>query len=202
MSRHLDRATEYLGRTVPRSSVTDFVYLGLGAALGILIGQAAIIVGGVPVSLGTGGGCLLTGLVFGWYHAKRPTIGNYPPAAARFAKDLGLATFIAATGLSVGPQAAELIGQYGIVLPLAGIVTVLIPASISLWIGSKLLKIEAPILLGAIAGQQCSTPAGTAVVDKAGNSVPMLGYTVTYALSNVMLPVLGPIAVLITFQMQ
>jgi uncharacterized transporter YbjL len=63
----------------------------------------------------------------------------------------------------------------------------------------KLLRHEAPVLLGAIAGQQCSTPAGNAVVDRAGNTVPMLGYTVTYALSNVVLPLLGPIVVLVTY---
>jgi aspartate-alanine antiporter len=200
--RDLDRVTKLLGRTVPKSTATDFVYLGLGAALGILIGQITIELGGVPISLGTGGGCLLTGLVFGWYHSRRPTIGNYPPAAAQFAKDIGLAIFIAATGLSVGPQATALISEYGILLPLAGVLNVLIPASVSLFVGYRLLKVESPVLVGAIAGQQCSTPAGTAAVDKVGNTVPMLGYTVTYALSNVLLPLLGPLGVLLTYWFQ
>lgn len=197
--RDLDRVTSALGRLVPRTDVTDFVYLGLGVTLGILIGRLAVHLGSVPISLGTGGGCLLTGLVFGWFHSRRPTLGNYPPAAAQYAKDLGLATFIAATGLSVGPQAAALIGQYGLLLPLAGILTVLIPATISLLAGHWWLKIDSPVLLGAIAGQQCSTPAGTGVVEKVGNSVPMIGYTVTYALSNVVLPLVGPLVVLLIF---
>ncbi|MBV9919850.1 MAG: aspartate-alanine antiporter, partial [Pseudonocardia sp.] len=62
--RDLERATSILGRLVPKTDVTDFVYLGLGVTLGILIGRLAVHVGGVPISLGTGGGCLLTGLVF------------------------------------------------------------------------------------------------------------------------------------------
>jgi aspartate-alanine antiporter len=197
----LDRVTGSLGRTVPRTTVTDFVYLGAGAALGILIGRISFDVGSVAVSIGTGVGCLLTGLVFGWLHARRPVIGNYPPAAAAFAKDFGLATFIAAVGLSVGPQAAVLLGQYGLALPVAGVLNVIVPAGVSLLIGARLLRTELPILLGAIAGQQCSTPAGNAVVDRAGNTVPMLGYTVTYALSSVLLPLLGPVVVLITYRM-
>jgi len=201
-TRDLERVTDTIGVEVPRSTATDFVYIGLGATLGILIGRLAVTLGDVPISLGTGGGALLTGLVFGWYHSRHPTFGNFPPAAARFAKDIGLAGFIAAVGLSVGPQAAELIGEYGLVLPLAGILTVLVPATISLFVGHRLLKVDSPILLGAIAGQQCSTPAGNAVVDKAGNTVPMLGYTVTYALSSVVLPLLGPFVVLLTYQMQ
>jgi putative transport protein len=199
--RDLDRAISVLGRLVPKTDVTDFVYLGLGVTLGILIGRLAVHVGGVPISLGTGGGCLLTGLLFGWLHSRRPTLGNFPPAAAQYAKDLGLATFIAATGLSVGPQAAALIGQYGLLLPLAGILTVFIPATISLFLGHRWLKIDAPVLVGAIAGQQCSTPAGTAVVEKVGNSVPMIGYTVTYALSNVALPLVGPLVVLMIYSL-
>lgn len=199
--RDLDRATSALGRIVPRTDVTDFVYLGLGVTVGILVGRLAIHLGGVPVSLGTGGGCLLTGLLFGWFHARRPVFGNYPPAAAQYAKDLGLATFIAATGLSVGPQAAVLIGKYGLLLPLAGILTVLVPALVSLFVGRRYLKVEPPILVGAIAGQQCSTPAGTGVVEKVGNSTPMIGYTITYALSNVALPLVGPIVVLLAYSL-
>ena len=153
----------------------------------------------LTLSLGIGGGCLLTGLVFGWLHSRRPVVGAFPPAAAQYTKDLGLATFIAATGLSVGPQAAVLIGRYGLLLPLAGVLTVLIPALISLFVGRRYLKIEPPVLIGAIAGQQCSTPAGTAVVEKVGNSTPMIGYTITYALSNVALPLIGPLVVLLAY---
>ncbi len=57
------------------------------------------------------------------------------------------------------------------------------------------MKIETPILLGAIAGQHCSTPTISALVSRAGNSIPVIGYTVTYAISNVLLPLAGPIAV-------
>ncbi|MDW4919022.1 aspartate-alanine antiporter, partial [Streptomyces californicus] len=99
-------------------------------------------------------------------------------------KDMGLAIFIACTGLVAGPQAWPLLKQYGALLPLAGIAMVLVPATISLLLGRKLLKIEPPLLIGAIAGQQCSTPAITAVTQTAKSSVPMLGYTITYTLSN------------------
>jgi uncharacterized transporter YbjL len=51
------------------------------------------------------------------------------------------------------------------------------------------------MLLGAIAGQQCSTPAISALVGVAGNSTPVIGYTITYALSNILLPLMGPVVV-------
>jgi putative transport protein len=65
----------------------------------------------------------------------------------------------------------------------------------SVFIGRFLLHIEPAILCGAIAGQQASTPAIKATEAAAGNSVPVIGYTVTYAIANVVLPLLGPLFV-------
>ncbi|XVS62020.1 aspartate-alanine antiporter [Actinosynnema sp. CA-299493] len=191
----VDRVTRSLGYAVPRGAGTDFVYLGLGVALGMLIGKLTVRVGDVPLSLGTGGGALVAGLVFGWFRSRHKAIGNIPPAAATVMKDLGLATFIAATGLAAAPQAGPMLARYGVLLPLAGIGMVLVPALLSLFVGHRLLKIETPILMGAIAGQQCSTPAISSVTAAAGNPVPLIGYTITYALSSILLPLTGPVVV-------
>ncbi|CCH30922.1 aspartate-alanine antiporter [Actinosynnema sp. NPDC047251] len=191
----VEDATKRIGYAVPRTITTDFVYLGLGVTLGMLIGKLTLHLGSVPLSLGTGGGALLSGLVFGWFRSRHRAVGSFPPAAATLTKDLGLATFIAATGLAAAPQAGPLLKQYGALLPFAGIGMVLIPALLSLYLGRRLLKIEPPILVGAIAGQQCSTPAISAVTGVTGNSVPLIGYTVTYAISSILLPLTGPIVV-------
>ncbi|WP_425833394.1 aspartate-alanine antiporter [Streptomyces fractus] len=181
--------------SVVKNDATDFIYLGLGIAAGSLLGQVVVKFGDIPMSLGTGGGCLISGLLFGWFRSRSQTFGAFPPQAASTIKDMGLAVFIACTGLVSGPQAWPLIKEYGALLPFAGIAMVLIPATISLVVGRKLLKIEKPLLIGAIAGQQCSTPAITAVTQVAQSSVPMLGYTITYALSNFLLPLTGPVLV-------
>ncbi|MFC9269992.1 aspartate-alanine antiporter [Streptomyces zhihengii] len=181
--------------SVVRNDATDFIYLGLGIAAGSLLGQVVVTFGDVPLSLGTGGGCLVSGLLFGWFRSRSQTFGAFPPQAATTIKDMGLAIFIACTGLVSGPQAWPLLKEYGALLPFAGIAMVLVPATLSLVVGRKLLKIEKPLLVGAIAGQQCSTPAITAITQVAQSSVPMLGYTVTYALSNFLLPLTGPVLV-------
>ncbi|MFI5659365.1 aspartate-alanine antiporter [Streptomyces sp. NPDC051684] len=181
--------------SVVKNDATDFIYLGFGIAAGSLLGQVVVKFGDIPMSLGTGGGCLISGLLFGWFRSRSQTFGAFPPQAASTIKDMGLAVFIACTGLVSGPQAWPLIKEYGALLPFAGIAMVLIPATISLFVGRKLLKIEKPLLIGAIAGQQCSTPAITAVTQVAQSSVPMLGYTITYALSNFLLPLTGPVLV-------
>ncbi|MGW2263877.1 aspartate-alanine antiporter [Streptomyces koyangensis] len=190
----LDRVVAKLGAVV-KNDATDFIYLGFGIVAGSLLGQIVVKFGDVPLSLGTGGGCLVAGLVFGWLRSLRPTFGAYPPQAATTLKDMGLAVFIACTGLASGPQAWPLIKEYGALLPVAGIAMVLVPATVSLLIGNRLLKIEKPLLIGAIAGQQCSTPAITAITQVARSSVPLIGYTITYTLSNFLLPLTGPLLV-------
>jgi len=173
----------------------DFVYISLGIVCGFLIGKISIKVGGIPLTLATGGGCLLAGLAFGWARAKRPTFGQFDPAAASVIKDLGLAAFIACVGLSSGPQAVHLVEKYGVSLVIAGILMTLIPATISLIVAFKFMKLPAPLGLGSVAGQQCSTPAITAIQGVAGNTTPLIAYTIVYALSNIALPLLGPVVV-------
>ncbi len=190
----LNKLVARIGAVV-KNDATDFIYLGLGIAAGSLLGQVVVHFGDVPMSLGTGGGCLVSGLLFGWFRSRKQTFGAFPPQAANTLKDMGLAIFIACTGLISGPQAWPLLTEYGALLPFAGIAMVLVPATISLLVGHKLLKIEKPLLIGAIAGQQCSTPAITSVTQVAQSSVPLLGYTITYALSNFLLPLTGPILV-------
>ncbi len=197
----LSQAGAALGSELRRSGVTDLVFLAFGILAGLMVGSLGARLWGIPVSLGSGGGALVSGLVCGWINAKRPSIGHMPAHAVQLLKDLGLAIFVACVGLSAGPDALSLIREHGAVLPLIGLLVSLGPACLSLWVGHKLLKIEGPLLVGAIAGQHVSTPAISAILTASGSSVPLLGYTVTYAIANVLLPVLGPIIVSLAYHL-
>lgn len=189
------KAGKMIGKKLPDNQKANFIYIGAGIILGILIGQISLPFKGIDLSLGTGGGALLTGLIFGWMQTKSPRIPSTSSAALELMKDIGLASFVACIGLSAGKQAFILLKQYGPILPLIGICISLIPAFLSFLIGHFVFKIQLPILLGGIAGQQCSTPALSAVQAEAGNTTPLIGYTITYAISNVLLPLLGPIII-------
>lgn len=191
----MHKALPLVGDRVIVSTRSNISFAAMGILLGVFIGGFSVKLGGIPFSLGTGGGALLTGLAFGWYQSKNPHRLSVPPDALALMKDLGLATFIACVGLASGPQALTLIKKFGVALPLVGVAIAVVPATISLFVGHRLLKLEAPVLLGAIAGQQCSTPALSAVQNASGNATPLLGYTITYAISNVVLPLMGPLIV-------
>ena len=188
------RAAHLLGTAEIPGPATDFVYLGGGLIVGILLGMVTVPLAGAALSLGSAG-ALLSGLAFGWMRARRPTFGAFPAAATRVLKDLGLAMFIASIGLSAGPSVVTLLGTRGWELPIAAICISLVPTLTSLFVGRHLLHMDPAILCGAICGQQASTPAINATEAVAGNPVPVIGYTVTYAFANIVLPLLGPIFV-------
>ena len=196
----LSEAIAGIGVEAKASEVTDLVFLCVGILAGLLVGTLSLSLGGMHISLGSGGGALLSGLVFGWAQSRKPSLGTFPASAVQILKDLGLAVFVACVGLSAGPDAIALIREHGAVLPLIGLAVSLVPACLSLWIGHKLLRIEGPLLVGAIAGQHVSTPAISAILAASQSSVPLLGYTITYAIANVMLPVLGPIIISLAYR--
>jgi AspT/YidE/YbjL antiporter-like protein len=186
-----------IGYPTPPADKTDFLYLGLGLTFGFALGKLGVRFGGSLLGLGTGGGCLIAGLLFGWLRARRPTFGQLPTAAAMYLKDFGLAVFVACIGLATGPEALKQIVRYGIALPVAGIAVALVPGLFCLYYGKYVLKMHPVILIGALCGRQASTPAINAVTLAAGNNVPVLGYTVPYTIANILLTLAGPIVVLI-----
>ena len=44
--------------------------------------QVVVRLGDIPLTLGSGGGALLSGLAFGWYRSRNMTLGNMPTAAS------------------------------------------------------------------------------------------------------------------------
>lgn len=193
----VDRASRLIGQAVPPADKTDFLYFGLGLFSGFSLGLVGVHFGGALLGLGTGGGCLIAGLLFGWLRARRPTFGQLPSAAALYLKDFGLAVFVACIGLATGPEALKQIAKYGLALPVAGISVSLVPSLFALYYGKYVLKMHPVVLCGALCGRQASTPALNAVTLAAGSNAPVLGYTVPYTIANILLTLAGPIVVLI-----
>jgi uncharacterized transporter YbjL len=98
-------------------------------------------------------------------------------------------------GLATGPQAIAQIKQYGVTLPIIGLSAALFACLVMVFCGRLVLKMNPIILCGAISGNLTTTAALYSVSDAAESSTPVLGYTVSYAVSNVLLTFLGPVIV-------
>jgi putative transport protein len=192
----LQRVASSIGPVIVVSDKTDFVFHGLGIAVGLLIGLAVIRLGSIPLTLGSGGGALLSGLLFGWYRSRNMAIGNMPTAASTLLRDLGLAGFVAVVGLQSGLQAVQTIVSSGLSIFLIGVVVTILPLIITMLFGRYVLKYDnVAVFAGALSGSRSANPAFGEILDKAGNSIPTTPFAITYALANVFLTLLGPLVV-------
>lgn len=192
----IQRVAQQVGSIVVPSDKTDFVFHGFGLAVGLLIGLVVIRLGAIPLTLGSGGGALIAGLVFGWYRSRHLTRGNLPLPASTLLRDLGLAGFVAVVGLQSGRQAVETIATQGLSIFLIGVVVCVLPIVITILVGRYVLRYRnLALFAGAVAGARSANPAFGEVLDKAGNSIPTVPFAVTYALANVFLTLLGPLVV-------
>ena len=190
------RAVDAAGYELPITNKTDFIYMGVGIVLGLLIGLIVVDVAGVPLTLGSGGGCLLAGLLFGWMRGKHPMYGVKPSAASQLMKDFGLAAFVAAVGLNSGLAAVVTVKNSGITIFLLGAVVTIVPLVLTMLFGRYVLRYtNAALLAGALTGSRSANPAFGGVLDKAESAVPTVPFAITYALANVLLTLLGPLVV-------
>jgi aspartate-alanine antiporter len=194
----VERVESLIGHAEADNGRSDLVTHALGIALGTLLGLVVVPVAGISVTLGVGGGVLVSGLVFGWWHARYPAHGAMPDPAQWFLSEFGLSAFAAATGLAAGPEAVAAIRAHGLALFFVGVAVTLIPIVCAFVLGRYVLRLHPAVLLGALAGGQ-TVAAGLAAANETTDSVtPVLGFTVTYAISNVLLAVWGPLIVALT----
>jgi len=178
-----------------RTQITDLVTVGIGIIVGTLVGLLAINVGGVPVTLGVGGGVLVSGIFFGWLRSVKPTWGQIPTPAQWIFTDLGLNLFIACVGISAGPEALAALKQAGITIFIAGVCLTCVPHILTWIFGLYLLKLNPVLLLGAMTGAGTCTAALNSVKEDSKSPVAVIGYTVPYAIGNVLLTVWGALIV-------
>ncbi|MGU3494237.1 aspartate-alanine antiporter [Xanthobacteraceae bacterium A53D] len=192
----VQRVAKTAGAVLIPSDKTDFVFHGFGLVVGLLIGLAVVRIGSIPLTLGSGGGALLAGLLFGWWRSRNMAIGNMPTGASTLLRDLGLAGFVAVVGLQSGLQAVSTIAQSGLSLFLIGVVVTILPLVITMLFGRYVLRYDnAAVFAGALSGSRSANPAFGEILDKAGNSIPTTPFAITYALANVFLTLLGPLVV-------
>jgi putative transport protein len=196
--RDVERAGKALGYIERPSSETDMIFVGLGILVGGFVGLLTVTIGGLPLSLTASGGALIMGLVFGWLRSIRPTFGRIPEPALWVFDTVGLAVFIGVVGLSAGPSFVKGLRETGPSLLLVGFFVAIVPHTVALLFGRHVLKMNPVILLGACAGAGTVTAALRAIQDESGSKLPVLGYTVPYAVGNILLTAWGPVIVMLT----
>jgi len=194
---HVERVVKEIGYAERSTDATDMITVGLVIFIGGLLGAIVLPVFGTPITLSTSGGALIAGIIIGWLRGVYPIFGNVPSSTLWFMNNVGLNMFIAVVGISSGPGFVSGIQQAGFKLFMLGLLATSIPMLIAPLIGKFVFKFDPAINIGCCGGSRTSTAAVGMVGEVAQSDVPMLGYTVPYAVSNTLLTLWGMVIVLL-----
>ncbi|HVH26372.1 MAG TPA: TrkA C-terminal domain-containing protein [Vicinamibacterales bacterium] len=173
-----DAVRRFFGDSI--KGVADFSYisLGVGAAMGLLVGLIPFPVPGVGrITLGVAG-VLLVALGLG--HIRRTGIvWTLPLSANLVLRNFGLTVFLAQVGLASGPQFATTVAESGLTLLLLGAIIMLALIVVTM-IAGRLLGIPADDLFGVVSGVT-GNPAILAYASRAmPTDRPDIGYAMVF----------------------
>lgn len=192
---HTQRVVDALGYADRPVTTTNMILVGLGILVGGLLGSLILPLAGIPISLGTSGGALIAGILLGWLRTIQPQLGNVPQATLWFMDSVGLNTFVAVVGISAGPTFISGLQQAGLGLFFWGVFATSVPMILAPLIGKYVFRFDPAINLGCCSGARTSTAATRMIAEVAKSNVPMLGYTVPYAVGNTLLTLGGLVIV-------
>lgn len=149
--------------------------------LGVIIGKITIpLPGGASFSLGTSGGPLISGLIFGHFgHIGKINISCEKKLLEIF-RELGLFLFLIAAGLKGGAGFVETLAQEGVMLFVWGALCTVLPMFIGYFIAKVVLKLSLFNSLGSICGGMTSTPALGTLISVTKTDDVATAYASTY----------------------
>lgn len=195
--RKVENLIAIAGYADRNTTVTNMVLVGGGIVAGGVVGSIVIHAFGVPLTLSSSGGALISGLLLGWLRSFTPKLGSVPSQTIWFMNSVGLNVFIAVVGISAGPTFIAGLKSIGMGVFLWGLFATGVPMLLAPLIGKYIFKFDPAINLGCCGGARTSTASVAMVSDVAQSKVPMLGYTVPYAVSNTLLTLWGMVIVLL-----
>jgi putative transport protein len=179
------------------TNVADVAFIGAGITVGALIGSLVWKVAGVPLTLSTAGGALISGIICGWIRSVHPKFGRIPTPTVWFMNSVGLNIFIAIVGISAGPGFVNGLRTQGIGLFLWGALATTLPLIFGMFIAKYIFRFHDALTLGILSGARTTTASLGLVCDLADSQVPALGYTVTYAVGNTLLTIWGMVLIIL-----
>lgn len=170
----------FFGNSIKGTAELSYVSVGLGMALGFLVGAVAIPVPGVGAfALGLSG-VLVVALILG--HRRRTAGLNWamPLSANLVLRNLGLTLFLAQVGMASGPKFAAAVVESGLLMLALGAVVLAGLVAPILALGLFVFKTPFDDLAGIVAGA-CGNPAILAFSNRlAPTDRPDVGYATIF----------------------
>jgi putative transport protein len=152
-ANRLSDAADFFGDSEARVAQVDALSLGLGAAMGLVLGAMLVALpGGLKFELGAAAGPLVMGMILGAVHRTGPLRWDLPHATNNVLRQLGLMIFLACVGLASGQAfLSQALTRNGLaILIVSGVALVL--GGVILLAGARWMGLSAQRATGGFAG--------------------------------------------------
>lgn len=169
---------------------------GLGAfslaiIFGLILGCINIPLGKGSFNLGTTGGPLIVGLLFGHFGKIGRLSLKVDEHLLSIFQELGLVLFLIGAGIDGGAGFVAVLKEYGALLFLWGALMTLVPLLIGFFVAKYVLKLSLFNNLGSICGGMTSTPALGALINTAKTPNVATAYAATYPIALILVVLLS-----------
>ncbi len=154
--------------------------------LGLLLGGVKLpLPGGGTFSLGTTGGPMIVGLLFGHFGHIGPVDISVPAPTLKTLRELGLMLFLIGAGVSGGAGFVATLQKEGFILFVYGAGITMVSMTVGYLVAAKVLKLSLFNSLGSVTGGMTSTPALGTLIQMAGTEDVASAYAATYPIALV-----------------
>lgn len=178
----------------------EFGLLGfaLAVVVGVFLGKVSIpLPGGATFSLGTSGGPLIAGLIFGHFAHIGPIDITVDENSLKTFREFGLMLFLIGAGLEGGAGFVKILAEYGVMLFVYGAIMTIVPLIIGYLFAKYVLKLNLFNNLGSITGGMTSTPALGTLISVTGTDDVAGAYAATYPIALVAVVLVSQFIVLL-----
>jgi putative transport protein len=179
--------SDFFGDSYRSLSEINWLSLGFGIALGLLVGMIPITLpGGIQFKLGEAGGPLIVALILSAVRRTGPIVWSLPYSANLTLRQFGLTVLLAGIGIRSGYTfLSTLQNAGGLQILVAGAIVSLVTAFLVLFVAHKVLKIPFGLAIGMMAAVHTQPAVQAYAVSQAKNDLPNHGYAMAFPMATI-----------------
>ncbi|HOK21226.1 MAG TPA: putative transporter [Bacteroidales bacterium] len=181
----INNVEKFLGNSLKKLNEPNLFAIFIGIALGVLLGSIPFKLPGIPqpIKLGLAGGPLIVAILLSNFGTRYHIITYTTVSANLMVREIGIAMFLAAVGVSVGTDFVKTIVDGGYIWVAYGAIITILPILIVGIIGRLFFKINYLTLIGLITGSVTDPPALAFASSLSDNDAPIVSYSTVYPLT-------------------
>ena len=174
-----------LGNSQKQLREPNIIPMFIGILIGVVVGMIPFHISGIPlpVKLGLAGGPLIVAILLSRFGARFHLVTYTTISASLMLREIGISLFLAAVGLSAGPEFVSTLAGGGYVWVGYGFLITVIPILVMGILGRTVFKLNYFALMGTLAGSMTNPIALSFVTSSSPNDIPAVSYSTVYPLT-------------------